>query len=171
MFLSALATRAGRSLDFTVVSQERMLQVSTAAVEHDNPALMRRLLNEISDPSRVAALRQAIELLEKSRFSWNDSYLATAEPRQPVEVRMVGPIGDYFMGRTSTRILFDDMADLPSPHPQTHQTFVFIPGAPAENGGTGTAPELPRTAPADDAPTDPTHRDMPDKRAARRACA
>ena len=54
---------------------------------------------------------------------------------------MVGSIGDYFMGRTSTRILFDDMADLPSPHPQTHQTFVFIPGAPAENGGTGTAPE------------------------------
>ena len=150
MFLNALAAQAGHSLDFTVVSKERMLQVSMAAVEHDNPALMRRLFNEISDPSRVAALRQAIELLEKGRFPWNDRYLATAEPGQPVELRMVGPVGDYFMGRTGTRILIGNMADLPSPHPQTHQTFVFIPAAPTENRGTSTAPELPRTAPADD---------------------
>jgi len=157
MFLSALAAQAGHSLDFTVVSKERMLQVSIAAVEHDNPALMRRLFNEISDPSRVSALRQAIELLEKRRFPWNDRYLATAEPGQPVELRMVGPIGDYFMGRTGTRILVGNLADLPSPHPQTHQTFVFLPGAPAENGGIGSVLEIPKTAPEDRAPTDPTH--------------
>ena len=97
-FVRELAKEAGHSLDFAVVSKERMIRASIAANEDGDPTMMHRLFNEISDPSRVAALRQAIEFFEKQRFPWNDRYLATTEPGHPLELTMVGTAGRSFHG-------------------------------------------------------------------------
>jgi cell filamentation protein len=75
-----LAKQAGHTLDFSVVSRERMIQASIAGNESGDPRMMRRLFVEISDPVRVAALSKAIESLEQHGFAWNDRYIATAEP-------------------------------------------------------------------------------------------
>ena len=61
-----------------------MIQASIAGNEKNDPGMMGRLFNEISDPSRVAALKKAIEGLEKHQFSWNDCYIATMEPGHKV---------------------------------------------------------------------------------------
>jgi hypothetical protein len=42
-----------------------MIQASIAGNEKSDPSMMSRLLNEISDPARVRALKKAIEGLEK----------------------------------------------------------------------------------------------------------
>jgi cell filamentation protein len=126
-FLRELAQDAGHDLDFSVVSKERMIAASIAANDHDDPTMMRRLFNEISDPSRVAALHQAIEFFEMRRFSWNDRYLATTEPGRQVELTMVGTAGDHFMGRTRSQILIGNTSDLPDPHPRSHETFTIVP--------------------------------------------
>jgi cell filamentation protein len=131
-----LAKEAGHSLDFTVVSKERMIEASIAANEHGDPTMMRRLFNEISDPSRVAALRQAIEFFEKQRFPWNDRYLATTEPGHQVELTMVGTAGEHFMARTRSQILIGNTSDLPAPRPRSHETFTIVPGGAGENPTT-----------------------------------
>jgi len=136
-FVSALADQAGHSLDFTVVSRERMIQASIAANDHDDPTVMRRLFDEISDPSRVAALHQAIGFFEKRGFAWNDRYLATTEPGRQVELMMVGTAGDHFMGRTSSQILIGNTSDLPDPHPRSHETFTIVPAAVATHEKAG----------------------------------
>lgn len=64
--------------------------------------MMGRLFNEISDPARVAALKKAVEALEKHGFSWNDRYIATMEPGHKVNVRLAGVAGEQFMARTET---------------------------------------------------------------------
>lgn len=137
-FVRELAKEAGHSLDFAVVSKERMIQASIAANEQGDPTMMRRLFNEISDPSRVAALRQAIEFFEKQRFPWNDRYLATTEPGYQVELTMVGTAGEHFMARTRSQILIGNKSDLPVPHPRSHETFTIVPGR------TGRNPTTPR---------------------------
>jgi cell filamentation protein len=128
IFLQELAQDAGHGLDFSVVSKERMIAASIAANDHGDPNMMRRLFNEISDPLRVAALRQAIEFFERRRFPWNDRYVATTEPGHRVELTMVGTAGDYFMGRTRSQILIGNTSDLPDPHPRSHKTFTIVPG-------------------------------------------
>jgi len=135
-FVRELAKQAGHSLDFTVVSKERMIEASIAANEHGDPTMMRRLFNEISDLSRVAALRQAIEFFEKQRFPWNDRYLATIEPGHQVELTMVGTAGEHFMVRTRSQILIGNKSDLPAPLPRSHQTFTIVPGGAGENSTT-----------------------------------
>ena len=114
-----------------------MIQASIVANDHDDPAMMRRLFNEISDPSRVAALRQAIGFFEKRRFPWNDRYLATTEPGHQVELTMVGTAGDHFMGRTSSQILIGNTSDLPDPHPRSHETFTMARASDASDEKAG----------------------------------
>jgi cell filamentation protein len=133
-FVRALAKEAGHSLDFTVVSKERMIQASIAASDHDDSTMMRRLFNEISDASRVAALHQAVEFFEKRRLPWNDRYLASAEPGYRVEVTMVGTAGDHFMARTRSQLLIGKKSDLPNPPPRSHNAFMIVPGRWGEGG-------------------------------------
>ena len=129
VFIEELATQAGHGLDFTVVSKERMIQASIVANDDGDPSMMRRLFNEISDPSRTAALRQAIEFFEAQRFPWNDRYIATTEPGHQVELTMAGIAGDHFMGRTHSHILIGNTTDLPDPHPQRGVTFTIVPSS------------------------------------------
>jgi len=118
IFMCELATEAGHHLDFSVVSRERMIQASIAANEQGDNTMMRRMFNEISDPERVAALIPAIEFLERQGFPWNDRYVATMEPGDPVEVTLAGIAGEHFMARTGADILVGKTSDLPNPRPE-----------------------------------------------------
>jgi cell filamentation protein len=137
-FVGELAKQAGHSLDFTVVSKERMIQASIAANDHGDPTVMRRMFREISDPLRTDALRAAIAFFEAQGFPWNDRYLATTEPGHRVELTMAGIAGAHFMGRTRSQILIGNTSDLPDPHPQSGETFTILPS------GAGESPTNPR---------------------------
>jgi cell filamentation protein len=104
-FIRALAIEAGHVLDFAILTHERMVRASIASNDHNDPTMMQRLFQEISDPVRVAALGKAITALDRLGFPWNDHYLATAEPGHSVAVTMAGVAGDQFMARTATDIL------------------------------------------------------------------
>jgi cell filamentation protein len=127
LFVSELAKAAGHDLDFSVVSQERMIQASIAGNEDGNKTTMRRLFVEINNPHRVAALIPAIASMERNGFPWNDQYVATLEPGQNLAVTMVGVAGPHFMARTGTAILVGQEADLPSPAPNSGQGFQISP--------------------------------------------
>lgn len=126
-FIRALAMKVGHVLDFAVVTHERMVRASIAGNDHNDPTMMRRLFQEISDPVRAAALGKAIEALDRLGFPWNDHYLATAEPGHRVAVTMAGVAGDQFMARTATDILIGRGADLPTPHPDRGDAFTLQP--------------------------------------------
>jgi cell filamentation protein len=129
LFIEALALEAGHSLDFSVITRERMIQASIAGNEDGDPDMMRRLFNEISDPVRVAALSKAIGDLDRLGFPWNDRYLATMEPGHQIDVKFAGVAGDQFMARTRTGILFGKTSDLPEPRPEKGQEFTLVPTA------------------------------------------
>jgi cell filamentation protein len=127
VFVEHLAHAAGHDLDFSVVSKERMIQASIAANDHGDPSMMRRMFDEISDPRRVALLRESISALEGLNFDWNNRYIATLTPGHTVKLVLAGIAGDQFMARTSDQVLFGRTADLPQPHPQRGETFDFTP--------------------------------------------
>ena len=130
VFISELAQRAGHQLDFSVVSRERMIQAGIAGNEKNDPNIMSRLFNEISDPARVAALSKAIGSLEQHGFAWNNHYIATTEPGHKVDVRLAGIAGDQFMARTKTAILIGQSRDLPEPRPERGQEdFTLAPAS------------------------------------------
>jgi len=124
-FMRELAKQAGHELDFSVVTRERMIQASIAANELADPAKMRRLFDEISDPVRVAALEKAIDALTQHGMKWNEIYIATAEAGHAIELTMAGVAGEQFMGRTSSQILIGQTRDLPKPQPDRGETFSF----------------------------------------------
>lgn len=149
VFIELLAAQAGHRLDFSVVSKERMIQASVAAHEHDDPSMMRRLFDEISNPKRVAALRQAIDALEEhdakarevDKIRWNERYIATMQPAQRVNVFMVGFAGDNFMARTESEILIGRSSDLPKPTPHRGDRFTM---AASENAWSDSRDDLRR---------------------------
>jgi hypothetical protein len=58
-------------VDFTVISQERMIQASIAANERDDLTVMRRLFSDATNPARIAALRRAIGFFVRQEYRWN----------------------------------------------------------------------------------------------------
>jgi cell filamentation protein len=125
VFVEQLARAAGHDLDFAVISRERMIQASIAAHERGDTSMMRRMFDEISDPERVALLRQSLAALDKSNIAWNDRYVATIAPGHTVEMVFAGAVGNQFMARTASKILFGRVSDLPSPRPLRNQTFTL----------------------------------------------
>jgi cell filamentation protein len=137
-FMRQLATEAGHSLDFSVISKERMIQASSAAYDQDDLSMMHRMFEEISDPRRVALLREGIEKLQGAadreaehtgrpeRFNWNDHYVATLAPGHAVEPVLAGIAGDQFLARSKNQILFGETSDLPQPLPKIGQIFTII---------------------------------------------
>jgi cell filamentation protein len=126
-FVRELAKQAGHTLDFSVVSRERMIQASIAGNESGDPSMMRRLFVEIGDPLRVAALRKAIASLDQHGFAWNHRYIATAEPGHKVDVRLAGVAGDQFMAHTQTAILIGKTSDLPKRRSEQGREFALLP--------------------------------------------
>jgi cell filamentation protein len=130
VFVEQLAHAAGHDLDFTVISKERMIHASIAAHERGDTSMMRRMFDEISDPTRVAVLRVSVASLEKWGVPWNDHYVATLAPGHAVNLVFAGVAGEQFMARTQTAILFGKVADLPQPCPERGQALTVTP-APA----------------------------------------
>jgi cell filamentation protein len=126
-FIRELAKQAGHEVDFSVVTRERMVQASIAGNDHADPSMMRRMFAEMTNPVRVAALAKALDGLGRLYFSWNDRYVATAEPGRSLEVTMAGIAGEQFMARTRSEILIGQVSDLPRPHPVRGATFTFVP--------------------------------------------
>jgi cell filamentation protein len=114
IFMQELAENAGHSLEFGVVTRERMVQASIAVHEAGDIGPMRRMMDEISNPNRVAALTPAIAFLASAKFPWNDNYLSTMEPGRIETVTLVGVNGAHFMARTDNTILIGQRSDLPS---------------------------------------------------------
>jgi cell filamentation protein len=137
IFMRELAKEAGHDLDFRVISGERMIQASIAANEQGDPAMMRRMFDEISNPARVALLGEGIEKLqaaydkaaadksERATFNWNNRYIATVTPGVDTRLTLAGVAGDQFMARTDDAILFGKAADLPQPPPAQGASFQF----------------------------------------------
>jgi cell filamentation protein len=126
-FMRELARAAGHTIDFSVISRERMIEASIAANDRGDKTPMRRLFNDATDPTCIAALRTAIEALEAHGFPWNARYIATAEPGHSIEVIFAGIAGDHFMARTQSQILIGNIADLPKPYPNRGETFLLDP--------------------------------------------
>jgi cell filamentation protein len=126
-FLRELAKQAGLEVDFSVVTRERMVLASVAGNDHRDPAMMRRMFVEITDPARVAALAKALDGLDRLNYPWNDHYVATAQPGHKVEVTLAGIAGEQFMARTTSEILIGQVSDLPQPRPTRGETFTFKP--------------------------------------------
>jgi cell filamentation protein len=126
VFVEELARQAGHTLDFSVVSQERMIEASIAAYERGDPSAMRRLFDEISNPDRVEVLRTAEQSLDRNGFNWNERYIATVEPGHSVELTMVGIAGNQFMAHTGSQILLGRTSDLPKPCPEGGAEFTFV---------------------------------------------
>ena len=115
IFMQELAENAGHSFEFRVVSRERMIQASIAAHENRDIGPMKRMLDEISNPHRVAALTPAIAFLNSAKYPWNDRYVATLEPGHVEDLTIAGVNGAHFLARTDSRILVGQRSDLPSP--------------------------------------------------------
>jgi cell filamentation protein len=135
-FLRELAKEAGHSLDFSVISQERMRQASVAAHERGDPAMMRRMFAEISDPARVDNLKRGIAALERNEVDWNDRYVATTDPGHRADLVMVGVIRDQFMATDLGKraIFFGHPSELPLPNPEPGQRFT-LPDLGNDNPG------------------------------------
>jgi cell filamentation protein len=136
VFFEQLAQAAGHDLDFTVISKERMIRASIAAHEENDPSMMRRMFDEISNPERTALLREGIEKLQaafdrnsertgEEPAHWNDLYLATVTRGHNAELVLAGVAGGQFMARTKNEILIGKASDLPEPRPERGQTFTL----------------------------------------------
>ena len=123
--MTALAQQAGHEMRFDVVSRERMSQVSIASHERGDNTGFERMIGEITDPDRVAALSQAQKFLDQHRGSldWRDRYMATTEEGRDYTLTMVGRAGPNFMARSASEILVGRSSDLPEPPPQSGQSF------------------------------------------------
>jgi cell filamentation protein len=112
-----LAKRAGHDLSFEGISRERMVKVSIAAsAGYLDP--VQRMLRELLDPIRSAALRTATRFLEAHRteVDWQDRYVATTEPGQSYAGTFVSAGGPNFMMHDGHNILIGSLADLPLDH-------------------------------------------------------
>jgi cell filamentation protein len=127
LFLRQLAATAGHTLDFAVVSRDRLTQASIAAHERGDNDPMRRLFDEISNPHCVAALQPAIDFLSRMNFPWNDHYLATMEPGHLVDVTIAGTAGPHFIAHTASTILVGQTIDLLTARPGNQQSCQIIP--------------------------------------------
>jgi cell filamentation protein len=125
IFLQELAREAGHTLDFSVVSRERMRHAAISLHELDDTTFYRGLIMELLDTERCAALQAAITFFEREKFPWNDYEIATPEPGQVAELVLTGVEGPYFIGHGSLQILVGKMSGLPNPAPKIGDTFTM----------------------------------------------
>lgn len=91
-FVEQLAQAAGHDLDFSVISKERMIVASMAAHDQTDLGPMRRLFTDAIDPARRAALREAIEFLDRQQFPWNEGQTV----KVPFGVGVTGSFNNRF---------------------------------------------------------------------------
>jgi len=114
-FISLLAEQAGHPLDFSVISQDRMIEASIAGIQGDDVP-MTRLLDDAADPQKTLQLRRVIDFLEQHRnvLDWNNVYLATTVPGQTYSGSLVSRGGNDFLFREDrNQVLVGHRADVP----------------------------------------------------------
>lgn len=114
LFLEFLARSAGHQLDFSVVTQDRMVEASIQGHQGD-PAPMRRMFLEISDQERVLALRRALRALDEGEIPRNSLYIATTVEGQSYQGRLIGKAGSDFLMQShgdQTRLLVGHVDDI-----------------------------------------------------------
>jgi cell filamentation protein len=113
-FVRQLTDSLGYKLHFEVVSKERLIQASILSANGD-VTMMERLLDEITDMERIQPLAKVIAHFERSRFAWNDIYLATTTPGQNYVGTFAGSDGaNFFFRDDENRILVGNISDLKS---------------------------------------------------------
>jgi fido (protein-threonine AMPylation protein) len=126
-FLNSIAKAVGFNLEWDVITRDRMVEVSIAAVEGDSQAVA-RMFADIVDPERVAALYKITRFLQANDPNWNDRYIATTVEGQAYVGVFGGVSGDDFMMKVrDSRSWFasgkiDDLEDL-SPEPGDELSF------------------------------------------------
>jgi hypothetical protein len=113
--LEDLGREVGHPLNFTVVSEERMIRASVAGMDGDL-APMTRIVAEAADPAKIEQLSKAIAFLDghKNVLDWNNAYLATSTPGQTYSGQLVSRSGEDFMLREDRgMIIIGRVADLP----------------------------------------------------------
>ena len=102
LLLSAVAEAAGHPVAFDVVTRERMVAASVSA-QADIGSFV-RLLEEITDPRRVDALRKALDAMKRFNAPvWNDLYVATTQAGQTYSGTLAGVAGQDFMLRVDAQ--------------------------------------------------------------------
>jgi cell filamentation protein len=113
--MTQLAIQAGHPLDWTVMSQERMIAVCIDAQESGNTLAIQRLFEEITNPARVLMLKEAIGFMEKQDINWNQRYLATAFAGQEYEGVVAASSMQHFILMTSEfQIIICSITNLPT---------------------------------------------------------
>jgi hypothetical protein len=111
-----VAREAGHDLSFEGISRERMIVASIDASKGDNSKLV-RMFNELLDPLRALALRQATGFFEKHRsehFDWHVRYVATTTPGQRYDGTFFDSNKNNFIMHDGQRLFIGDARDLPT---------------------------------------------------------
>ncbi|WP_375660104.1 MULTISPECIES: BID domain-containing T4SS effector [unclassified Bartonella] len=72
IFFENLAKAAGHQLDFSLVTKERMLVASVAAIQNDNLEPMQHLFDDISNPNKIPLLKEFMSNTKELGRSVND---------------------------------------------------------------------------------------------------
>ncbi len=124
-FIYSYAKTAGHELDFSVVTQGRMYEVSDDSTRDDYSA-MTRLFQEISNPEAVARMRPAFDGFSR-KDGFQQLYFAHTRPGREVEGEFIGKGKDGFaLQRKDRSILIGDQRDLIG-DPQPGQELRFTP--------------------------------------------
>ncbi|EJF78875.1 Probable adenosine monophosphate-protein transferase fic [Candidatus Bartonella washoeensis] len=79
VFLENLAKAAGHKLEFSLVTKERMLLASVAAIENGNLEPMRHLFEDISNPKKIGILKEFMENMKDLGRNVNDRPVMVAK--------------------------------------------------------------------------------------------
>jgi cell filamentation protein len=114
IFMTQLAMQAGHPLDWTVISQERIVAVCIDAQESGNTLALRRLFDEITNPTRILMLKEAIGFMESQEINWNQRYLATALVGREYEgVVAASSLQNFILMTSEFQIIVCNIANLP----------------------------------------------------------
>lgn len=126
LYTTLLARDAGHALDFRAVTSERMI---AASIEHaqGKPGMLRDLIDEQTDPTRMAILQGAHDHLSRHLPELNDRFLATTAPGNSYHgvVAMSGSETFIFAGADNRSIYVGNNHDVGGkPKPGAQVAFV-----------------------------------------------
>lgn len=117
VFMEQLGREAGHAFSFNGITSERMIDVSVKAHESRDLAPMKRMFDELLDPERSRALREALpfatKALREHGIDANYHYISTAVPGKTYGGNLLASDGRQFIALEDTRIYVGQVKDLP----------------------------------------------------------
>jgi cell filamentation protein len=83
-FIEELGRECGHDVDFTVITQGRMIEASIAVTNDPDHPAMRNMIEDATDPQRREALKSAIADLQRCGVDPDDYYVCTARPGEEI---------------------------------------------------------------------------------------